>query len=403
MSALTRDLRTRRHDSSRLREDAWPVLQPPATLGVVGSGQLGRMFVHAAQRLGYRAAVLGDDLDAPAAQLAHRSIIGSSSDLAAVREFARLAEAVTVEFENVSAPALRWMSRFRPVRPGWKTVWTAQNRLREKTFLSRHGFPLTRWRPVRSEAELTAAVRELGLPLILKTAASGYDGKGQVLLDHAGKAEAAWQSLERAPCVAEAWVDFAAEVSVVVARSRDGSAVAYPVAQNEHRRHILDSTVMPAPVGPCLTLEARCLALSVAQALGTIGVLTVEYFLTGEGRLLINELAPRPHNSGHVTIEAALCSQFEQQVRALCGLPLGGSDLIMPAAMVNLLGDLWSRGEPLWDRALGLDPGVRLHLYGKTAPAPGRKMGHLTVLDPDPATALARAKAARQALLRDGS
>ena len=195
------------------------------------------------------------------------------------------------------------------------------------------------------------------------------------------------------PCVAEGWVDFAAEVSVVVARGVDGRAVCYPVALNRHERHILDSTLMPAPVGPVVAQESRELALSAAQALGTVGVLTVEFFLTAEGRLLVNEIAPRPHNSGHLTIEAAVTSQFEQQVRALCGLPLGLTDLLMPAAMVNLLGDLWNQagGEPRWDAALALDPGVKLHLYGKRAPGAGRKMGHLTVLDPDPEIALYRA------------
>jgi 5-(carboxyamino)imidazole ribonucleotide synthase len=234
--------------------------------------------------------------------------------------------------------------------------------------------------------------------LILKTASSGYDGKGQVLVSRGDEAAAAWSSLHRVACVAEAWIDFAAELSVVVARGQDGNAVAYPVGLNHHQRHILDTTVMPAPVGPIVTLEARTLALAVARALGTVGVLTVEYFLTSSGRLLVNEIAPRPHNSGHLTIEAAYCSQFEQQVRALCGLPLGRSDLVLPAAMVNLLGDLWVGGEPDWNAALRLDPGVKLHLYGKRTPAMGRKMGHLTVLDPDPEVALARALAARRAL-----
>jgi len=241
-------------------------------------------------------------------------------------------------------------------------------------------------------------VAELGSPLILKTAASGYDGKGQVRVEQASEAEAAWTSLGRVACVAEGWVTFAAEVSVVVARGADGQAVAYPVGQNRHRRHILDATVMPAAVGPAVAQDAHNLALAVAQALGTIGVLTVEFFLTADGRLLINELAPRPHNSGHLTIEAAVTSQFEQQVRALCGLPLGGARLLSPAAMVNLLGDVWAEGEPDWDRALTHDDGVKLHLYGKRTPKPGRKMGHLTVLDPDPDTALARALAARERL-----
>ncbi|MCA1685971.1 MAG: 5-(carboxyamino)imidazole ribonucleotide synthase [Planctomycetia bacterium] len=375
------------------------VLHPPATLGVIGGGQLGRMFLQAAQRMGYRTVVLSPTADSPGAQVAHDSVVAPPDHLPALRSFADRAEAVTVEFENVSAPALRWLARSRPVRPGWRTVRVSQNRLREKGFLARNGFPLAPWRPVRTRDELTGAVGSLGLPLILKTAASGYDGKGQVRVDRADDAEHAWSSLGRVACVAEGWVRFEAEVSVIVARGEGGRAVTYPVGLNRHERHILDSTLMPAPVGPAVSNDARSLALAVAQALGTVGVLTVEFFLTNGGDLLINELAPRPHNSGHLTIEGAVTSQYEQQVRALCGLPLGGADLVTPAAMVNLLGDLWSRGEPDWDAALGSDPGVKLHLYGKRTPAPGRKMGHLTVLDADPEAALARARAARQALI----
>ncbi len=379
-------------------------LFPPATLGVIGSGQLGRMFIQAAQRMGYHAGVLSATKDAPAAQVAHWTVIGPPDHLPALRAFAERAEAVTVEFENVSAPALRWLARRRPVRPGWRTLWICQNRLREKRFLASHGIPHAPWRPVRDDAELDQAVGQLGLPLILKTAASGYDGKGQVRVDNGADAPAAWASLGRTPCVAEGWVDFAAEASVVVARGALGQAMCYPVALNRHERHILDTTLMPAPIGPIVSQEASRLALAVAQALETVGVLTVELFLTAPGRLLVNEIAPRPHNSGHLTIEAAVTSQFEQQVRALCGLPLGATDLVMPAAMVNLLGDLWglAGGEPRWDVAMAADPGVSLHLYGKRTAAPGRKMGHLTVLDPDPGTALARALAARHALVAGG-
>ncbi len=375
-------------------------LFPPTSLAVIGSGQLGRMFVQAAQRMGYRAGVLSEAEDMPAAQVADWSVIGRDDHLPSLQMLADRAEAVTVEFENVSAPALRWLANRRPVRPGWKTLWVSQNRIREKSFLVRHGIPHAPWRPVRTPPDLEEAVRSLGLPMILKTAASGYDGKGQIRLERAAQAPGAWDQLGRAPCVAEAWVNFAAEVSVVVARSHDGRAVCYPVGLNRHERHILDSTIMPAPVGPIVTQEARDLALGTAQALGTVGVLTVEFFLNVEGRLLVNEIAPRPHNSGHLTIEAAYTSQFEQQVRALCGLPPGATDLVMPAAMVNLLGDLWNRAgdQPRWDAALRLDPGISIHLYGKQIPASGRKMGHLTVLDPDPQTALDRALAARHSL-----
>jgi 5-(carboxyamino)imidazole ribonucleotide synthase len=377
------------------------VLYPPASLGVIGSGQLGRMFIQAAQRMGYRAGVLTLLDDDPAAQLAHWRVIGSSDELPALRRFAELATAVTVEFENVSSAALRWLARRRVVRPGWQTTWICQNRLREKQFLSRHHIPHTPWRAICNDAELHDAAPALGLPLILKTASSGYDGKGQLLVETAAEAPAAWADLDRKPAVAEALVDFAAELSVVVARGADGRAVCYPVALNRHDRHILDTTVMPAGVGPIITQEAHALALAIAQALGTVGILTVEFFLTAQGNLLVNEIAPRPHNSGHLTIEATVASQFEQQVRALCGLPLAPSDQIMPAAMVNLLGDLWNSagGEPHWEAALALDPGVSLHLYGKQSAVPGRKMGHLTVLDGDPETALVRALQAREALI----
>lgn len=378
---------------------AGPVLNPPASLGVIGGGQLGRMFLQAAQRMGYRAGVLSAIEGSPADQIAHWSVIGPPGHLPALRAFAEQAQGVTVEFENVSAPALRWLARLgKVVRPGWRTLWVSQNRLREKTFLRRHGIPHAPWRPVRTAEDLHGLAEALGLPLILKTAASGYDGKGQVRVERARDLETAWASLGHAVCVAEGWVEFAAEVSVVVARGADQQAVAYPVGLNRHERHILDTTVMPAPVGPIVSLHARTLALDVANALDTVGVLTVEFFLTAAGDLLVNELAPRPHNSGHLTIEAAVSSQFEQQVRALCGLPLGQTDLVTPAAMVNLLGDLWAGGEPNWSAALRNDPGAKLHLYGKRTPAVGRKMGHITVLDPDPQVALARARAARAAL-----
>ena len=374
-------------------------LSPPATLGVIGSGQLGRMFIQAAQRMGYHVGVLSATEDTPAAQVADWSVIGPPDHLPALRALAERAQAITVEFENVSAPALRWLARRTIVRPGWRTVWVSQNRIREKSFLAGHDIPVAPWRPVRDEAEATAAAEALGLPFILKTSASGYDGKGQVRVESASQAVPAWFQLGRVPCVAEGWVEFAAEVSVVVARGDDGEAVAYPVGMNRHANHILDSTVMPAAVGPIVTQNAQQLALAIAQALGTVGVLTVEFFLKADGTLVVNELAPRPHNSGHLTMEAAVSSQFEQQARALCGLPLGGTGLIRPAAMVNLLGDLWSGGEPDWAAALKADPGVKLHLYGKRTAAPGRKMGHLTVLDPDPEIALARALAAKRALV----
>ncbi|WP_337173624.1 5-(carboxyamino)imidazole ribonucleotide synthase [Paludisphaera sp.] len=373
------------------------VLYPPASVAVVGSGQLGRMFIQAAQAMGYRAGVLSATTETPAAQVADWTVVGRHDDLSALRQLAEKADAVTVEFENVSAPALRWLAKRRIVRPGWRTLWTSQNRLREKRFLARHGIPHAPWCPVRTADELATAVRDLGSPLILKTASSGYDGKGQVLVKDEAEAADAWASLGRVACVAEGWVEFAAEASVVVARGADGRAGAFPIALNHHERHILATSTAPAPVGPIVALEAREAALAVAQALDSVGVLCVEFFLTADGRLLVNEIAPRPHNSGHLTIESAHASQFDQQVRALCGLPLGSCDLVRPAAMVNLLGDVWSGGEPRWERALE-DPAVKLHLYGKHTPKVGRKMGHLTALDETPEGALARVLAAKRRL-----
>ena len=268
------------------------VLRPPAVLGVIGGGQLGRMFLQAAQRMGYQAGVLSAIEGSPAVQVAHWSVIGPPGHLPALRAFVEHADAVTVEFENVSAPALRWLAQQgKLVRPGWKTVWVSQNRLREKEFLRRYAIPHAPWRPVRHVGDLHGLPAALGLPLILKTAASGYDGKGQVRVERTEELEAAWSSLGQVACVAEGWVEFAAELSVVVARGADGVAVTYPPGLNRHERHILDSTMMPAPVGPIVAQEAQQLALGVAEALGTVGVLTVEFFLTAEGSLLVNEMA----------------------------------------------------------------------------------------------------------------
>lgn len=387
-------------DQDRTEIETGGVVLPPASIAVIGSGQLGRMFIQAAQQMGYQAGVLSTTSETPAAQVANWTVLGPPDHLPALRTLADRAQAITVEFENVSAPALRWLARRRIVRPGWRTLWVSQNRHREKSFLARHDIPHAPWRPVRTKDELNAAVRELGLPFILKTSASGYDGKGQALVEKADAADAAWLNLGRTACVAEAWVEFAVELSVVVVRGRDGQSVAYPPGLNHHEKHILSSTTTPAPVGPIVAQEARDAAFAIAQALDAVGVLCVEFFLTSAGRLLVNEIAPRPHNSGHLTIEAACSSQFDQQVRALCGLPLGECKLGSPAAMVNLLGDLWADGEPQWEKPMRADPGVKLHLYGKRTPKAGRKMGHMTVLDPDPSTALARALAARRALVR---
>ncbi len=376
-------------------------LLPPARLGVIGGGQLGRMFHLAASRMGYRTIALAESEDAPAAQVATEVIVGSDQDLRTLRQFAARIDAVTVEFENVSAASIRWLSRRVPTRPDARAIWISQNRLREKRFFRSVGLPTAPWAPVQTERELTDAVKAVGIPLILKQATSGYDGKGQIRVNQESELAEGWERLGCVPCVAEGVVAFDQEISVVVARGVDGSIATFPVGLNHHDRHILDTTLMPAPLKSSLGETARMMATKIAQALDYVGVLCVEFFRSSDQELRVNEMAPRPHNSGHLTIEAAATSQFEQQVRALSCLPLGSTDLLSPAAMANLLGDLWDPGTPDWSAALEADPALSLHLYGKDAPGVGRKMGHLTVLDPDPDTALERVLRARRQLIRE--
>jgi 5-(carboxyamino)imidazole ribonucleotide synthase len=373
---------------------------PGATLGVLGGGQLGRMFAIAARRMGYRVHTFSPEIDAPAGQVSDRQVQAAYDDLDAVRAFARGVDVVTFEFENVPAATAEAAAEQAPVRPAGGVLHTTQNRLREKGFLAAAGFPVTPFVPVRSEAELRAGLAALGSPAVLKTAGWGYDGKGQVRIAGAGEAPAAWAALATDEAVLESFVDFAAEVSVVAARGLDGSFAHYGLIENQHRRHILDVSMAPAPLAataPGLEREAVKLARGVLDSLGVVGVLCVELFATTAGRLLINELAPRPHNSGHLTFDACVTSQFEQQLRAICGLPLGATDLLLPAAMANLLGDLWQDGEPDWAAACAF-PTVKLHLYGKAQPRPARKMGHLTALAASAEEARARVLEARTAL-----
>jgi 5-(carboxyamino)imidazole ribonucleotide synthase len=373
-----------------------PIL-PGSTIGVLGSGQLGRMFAMAARRMGYRVHTLSPDDDTPTGQIADVEITASYDDLDAIRSFARLVDVVTFEFENVSAAAAEAAAEFAPVRPSGHALHIAQQRAREKAFLADEGFPVTPFARVQSEAELTAAVTRLGTPAVLKTASFGYDGKGQVKVGSAGEALAAWNLMDRQEAVLERFIELDREVSLVVARGATGWVASYGLIENTHRDHILDTSVYPANVPPGVERRATELARGIAERLGLVGVLCVEFFLTADGDLLVNELAPRPHNSGHLTIDACVASQFEQQLRAICGLPPGSTDLLRPAAMANLLGNLWSRGEPNWIAAC-LVPGVKLHLYGKAEPRPGRKMGHLTALARTPAEALELAVQARAAL-----
>jgi 5-(carboxyamino)imidazole ribonucleotide synthase len=355
-----------------------PVL-PGETIGVLGSGQLGRMFAIAARRMGYRVHTFSPDNDTPTGQVADVEIQSPYDDLDRVTDFARNVSVVTFEFENVPAATAEAAAKGAPVRPGGSVLHTTQHRLREKTFLQGHGFPVTRFEAVRSAAELQAALGSLGSPAILKTAGWGYDGKGQIRIGALGEALAAWTKLNTDEAILEALVDFDCELSVVAARGLDGSFAHYGAIHNTHERHILDISVAPAPVPDATTREAVEIARGVLDALDVVGVLCVEFFLTKQGTLLINELAPRPHNSGHLTFDACLTSQFEQQLRAICGLPLGSTELLRPAAMANLLGDLWQPDTPDWSAALAV-PEVKLHLYGKLSPRPGRKMGHLTAV-----------------------
>jgi 5-(carboxyamino)imidazole ribonucleotide synthase len=372
---------------------------PGATLGVMGSGQLGRMFAIAARRMGYRVHTFSPDSDTPTGQVSDREYQHAYEDLDAVREFARGVSVVTFEFENVPAESVEAAAALAPVRPSGAVLYTTQNRLREKNFLARNGFPVAPFRHVASREELTAALADIGRPAVLKTAGFGYDGKGQTRIDSEEDAESAVGALKGQEGVVEAFVDFEREVSVVAARTAGGEFAHYGVVENAHSRHILDLSIAPARVDEATAREAVEIARSVLESLDVVGVMCVEFFLTREGRLLVNELAPRPHNSGHLTFDASLTSQFEQQLRAVCCLPLGSTELMRPAAMANLLGDLWRDGEPDWGAALKF-PDVKLHLYGKTEPRAGRKMGHLTALASTPEEAARKVTGARAALTR---
>ena len=375
------------------------VLSPGSVIGILGGGQLGRMLALAARSLGYRVHVFTPEPGSPAGQVADLECVAPYDDLARVRGFARGTHVVTFEFENVPSATSAAAAEVVPVRPDGRVLHVTQHRLREKTFLREHGFPVTPFRPVDTLADLRRAVGELGLPAVLKTAAFGYDGKGQQVLGSDPDLVPAIDALRGAPAVLEAMVDFTLELSVVGARSVSGEFRAFPVFQNAHARHILDVTVVPADIPAPLDAEARDLARRILEALGVVGLLTVELFLTRDGRLLVNELAPRTHNSGHVTMDASVTSQFEQQVRAICGLPMGDTRLRSPAAMANLLGDVWvaADGNPRWEAALAL-PDVHLHLYGKTEARPGRKMGHINALAPTAHEAVQLALRARKAL-----
>jgi 5-(carboxyamino)imidazole ribonucleotide synthase len=374
------------------------VILPGSTIGVLGGGQLGRMFAMAARRLGYRVHTLAPDHDTPTGQIADVEINASYDDMDAVRAFAQAVDVVTFEFENVSAEAVAEAERHAIVRPNGRSLAVAQHRLKEKSFLVEHGLPVAPFAAVRNDRDLAAAAGIAGCPSILKTATSGYDGKGQIKVDTPADLGAAWDALGRRDAVLEAFVDLDREISVIGARGVGGEWSHFGPIENAHIRHILDVSVTPASVPDVTATLAVDAVRRIMEALDFVGILCVEFFIARDGRLLVNELAPRPHNSGHLTFDACRTSQFEQQLRAVCGLPLGSPDMLQPAAaMANLLGDLWEDGEPNWAAALAL-PDIKLHLYGKSAPRPGRKMGHLTVLAASPEEAKQRVLQARRTL-----
>ena len=352
-------------------------IPPGSTIGILGDGQLGRMSALAAANLGYRCHIYAPAPGGPASEVAAATTVGAYTDEAALARFAAACDVVSFEFENIPFEGVRFLAERVLVRPHWEVLRTAQDRRLEKEFLNRAGVATTAFRAVHGPDEVAEAARALGRPAILKTCRLGYDGKGQVRIEAATDPAHAWRTMGAAEGVLEAFVDFVRELSVVVARGLDGRTVAFDTVENRHVHHILDTTTAPAPIPPARAAEAQAIARRIAEAFDLVGLLAVELFETREGRLLVNELAPRPHNSGHWTMDACVTSQFEQFVRAVCGLPLGSTERLADAVMTNLLGDAAAG----WEAALR-EPAAKLHLYGKREARPGRKMGHITRLYP---------------------
>ncbi len=372
-------------------------IMPGAMLGLLGGGQLGRMFAMAAQSMGYSVTVLDPASDSPAGSLADRHLRADYLDSDALRELASTCAGVTTEFENVPAESLRTLSEHCVVSPPAGSVAIAQDRILEKQFLAANGFAVTPFAVVQDSSEVLPQTHPELFPGILKVSRLGYDGKGQARISNATELDTAFAGMKWGPCVLEQLLSLDNEVSVVVARGFDGEVATFPAAENRHRHGILDVSIIPARVSPEIVQNAREIAVRIAGKLDYHGVLCVEFFVLADGHLLVNEIAPRPHNSGHYTLDACITSQFEQQVRVLCGLPLGATAMQGAAVMVNLLGDLWRRGEPKWEEVLR-HPAVKLHLYGKRAARPGRKMGHYTVLAETTEAALRLALKIKQSL-----
>jgi 5-(carboxyamino)imidazole ribonucleotide synthase len=371
---------------------------PNAMLGILGGGQLGRMFTLAARAMGYRVTVVDPDRESPAGSLADVHLCADYADPAALAQLADSCAAVTTEFENVPAESLRQLAGRTRVSPRADSVYIAQDRIREKTYIQGAGLAVAPFLVIETAADLEQDL-SAHLPGILKLARFGYDGKGQARVGSAGEARAAFAELGSKPCVLERMLDLRTEVSAIVARTGPGEVTTFPVAENQHEAGILDISIVPARVRPEVAARAQDMALRLAEAMDYVGVLAVEFFVLAGDELVINEIAPRPHNSGHYTLDGCMTSQFEQQVRTLCGLPPGDTRLLCPTVMVNLLGDIWRDDEPAWDKLLS-EPNVMLHLYGKKTARIGRKMGHYNVLAEDVEDALRKALALK-AMLRE--
>ena len=352
---------------------------PGSTLGMLGGGQLGRMFTIAARTMGYEVIVLDPDKNSPAGEFSSKHICADYSDKSALKKIANDCDAITTEFENIPASSLEDLAKTKPVRPGAQAVTIAQDRIQEKNFLRDNGFATAPFTVVHSFEDLTSGIKEIGTPSILKVSRFGYDGKGQFGINAATDAEKGWQTLQGEACVLEQRMPLDIEVSVVLARGLDGEVMTYPVSENIHEGGILDVSIVPARINKELETKVTEMAKNIALALDYVGIMAVEFFVS-DGEVLVNEIAPRPHNSGHYTLDACITDQFEQQVRAVCGLPLGDTTLLTPVVMINMLGDIWHHGAaPKWQILLD-HPNVKLHLYGKHEARPGRKMGHFNVV-----------------------
>jgi 5-(carboxyamino)imidazole ribonucleotide synthase len=373
------------------------MISPGKTIGVLGGGQLGRMFAHAAERLGYRVHIYEPAHNSPAGEVSAVEINAPYTNVERLSDFVSGCDVVTYEFENIPVEPLWEIEKKAVLHPHWHVLEICQNRMREKTWLRKNGFPHVPFAEVEAGGDLEAAIRRIGIPCVVKTADFGYDGKGQIKVSDEASTAKAVASFTKQRAVVEKYIDFKCELSVIVARAKSGAMKTFPVSENIHTKHILDFSIVPARINEHIRVEAETLARSIAEKLELVGLLAVELFLTDRSELLVNELAPRPHNSGHYTLDACRTSQFEQHVRAVADLPLGDTTLTSPVVMVNILGDAWKwrdgnlAGDPNWTAVLN-DPAAKLHLYGKSEPRIGRKMGHFTV---QAATADAALEAAR--------